>query len=159
MSDLTYETGFRTKSRETAKLEIALDPSASPLVYVLVPTAQQLDGFRRDPQVNRTDLFSDASGNPVEAVTVKHKLGAQNFQVAGSAKNATIKALKEKGIANATPTGNDVMLRYTDAHGESVQGQAILLYKGEAGSAPGDTTLYDFTVEWVRAAAPVYPTA
>lgn len=156
--DLTYEASFETKSRETAKLEIALDPTASPLVYAFVPTRQQLDGFRRDPQVNRTDLFTDENGDPVEAVSVKHKLGAQNFQVVGSPKNATIKGLITKGGPNpGGTTGNSVMARYTDAHGMSTQGQAILLFKGEAGSGPADTTAYDFTLEWVRAGDPTFP--
>lgn len=158
--DLSYENTFETKSREAAKLEIALDPTASPLVYVFVPTRQNLDGMRRDPQVNRQDLFVDEDGSPVEAVSVKHKLGAQNFSVVGSPKNATIKGMITKGGPKpGGTTGNTVMARYTDAHGMSHQGQAILLYKGEAGSSSTDTTAYDFTLEWVRVGDPTFPTA
>lgn len=158
MADQTYNPGFENKSREAARLDLALDPTADPLAYAFVPTRQQLDGFRRDPQVNRTDLFFDENGNPVEAVSVKHKLGAQNFQVAGSPKNATIKAMIIKGGPKPTgTTGNTVMARYTDAHGMSHQGQAILLYKGEAGSGPADTTVYDFTLEWISAGDPTFP--
>lgn len=157
MSDLTYDPGFKTKDRADAKLEIAIDPTATPAEYLFVVSRQQLDGFRRDPQVNRQDLFNDVDGSPVEAVSVKHKLGAQNFQVAASPKHATIKALITKGSPNKTPTGNDVLARYTDAHGMSHQGIAILLFKGEAGNGPGDTTLYDFTLEWMKAGEPTFP--
>lgn len=158
MTDLTYDAAFETRSRETARLEVALDPTASPLVYAFVPTRNQLDGFRRDPQVNRTELFVDENGKPLEAVSVKHKLGAQNFQVVGSPKNATIQAMIVKGGASPVgTTGNTVMARYTDANGMSVQGQGILLFKGEEGSSPGDMTTYAFTLEWVRVSDPVFP--
>lgn len=157
MPDLTYEAAYQTKAREGAKLDLALNATVTPLAYVVAPTIQTLDGFRRDPQVNRQDLFMDANGKPVEAVSVKHKLGAQNFAVAGSPKNATIQAMITQG-GPAGVNSNHVMARYTDAHGMSHQGQAILLYKGEGGSGPADTVIYEFTLEWLRATDPTFPT-
>lgn len=156
MADLTYDATLTTVSRETANIELALDPTASPLVYVKVPTKNQIDGFRRDPQVNRTDLFVDTAGTTAQAVSVKHNLGAQNFQIVGNPKNETIQALITKGGPSGS-NKNAVMVRYTDAYGMSHQGQGILLFKGEAGSAPADQTIYEFTVEWTRAGEPTFP--
>lgn len=162
MPDLTHDDTFTTKSRETATLEIALVPvivgPATTLSYAFVPTTSALGAFRRNPTVTRSDLFADENGAPVEAVTVKHKLGAQAFSVQGSPKNATIQAMIVKGGPNPTGDyGNDVMARYTDAHGMEHQGQAILLFLGEAGTGPADTTTYDFSLEWLRAGAPTFP--
>ncbi len=156
MADLTFDPTFTTKSRETAKLEIALDPTASPLAYVLVTTANQLAGFRRDPQVTRTDLFVDGTGASADAISIRHRLGAQAFQVVGNPKSASIKSLILKG-SPGDEQDNAVMARYTDAQGMSHQGQAILLFMGEAGNAPNDVTAYDFSVEWIRAGAPTFP--
>ena len=100
MPDLTYDDTFATKSRETAQLEIALTPAivapATSLAYAFVPTTSAVGAFRRNPTVTRNDLFADENGAPVEAVTVKHKLGAQAFSVQGSPKNATIQARSPK---------------------------------------------------------------
>ncbi|WP_412027016.1 hypothetical protein [Deinococcus yunweiensis] len=163
MPDLIYDNTFNTKSRELAQLELALTPAivapATSLSYVFVPATSALGAFRRNPTVTRSDLFADENGKPVEAVTVKHKLGAQAFSVQGSPKNATIQAMILKGGPNPAGTyGNDVMARYTDAHGMEHQGQAILLFLGEAGTGPGDTTTYDFSLEWTRAGDPTFPT-
>lgn len=157
MSDLAFDPTYTTVSREKANIELALDPTANPLAYVKVPTKNQLDGFRRDPQVNRTDLFIDAGSETAQAVSVKHNLGAQNFQVVGNPKNETIQAMITKGGPSGT-NRNAVMVRYTDSYGMSHQGQGILLFKGEAGSAPADQTIYEFTVEWTRAGEPTFPT-
>lgn len=157
MPDLTYQETLNVATREKAKLRIALDPTASPLVYIVVPVVQNLGGFRRNPTVNRQDLFADASGQPQEAVTVKHKLGPQSVTIAGSPKAVAIQQLITKGGPDGAPKGNAVMAEYTDAQGMVHQGQALWLFLGEAGAGPADTTAYEFTLEWTRAGAPTFP--
>lgn len=157
MPDLAYAANTSGKNREKAKLELALDPATAPATYALVPTANQLDGYRPNTTIDRVDLFADASGNPQQAVNVRNNPGAQSFQTIASPKNVTVQKMISTGMGKGS-AGNDVLARYTDANGMSFQGQAILTYTGEQGADANGLTIYGFTVEWVRVGDPTFPT-
>lgn len=156
--DLGYAAEFSTPTKAKAKLELALDPSVTPLVYAVVPLVNQLDGYRPNITTERTDLFNDAAGNPQQAVNVRKNPATQTFQTVASPKNATVQAMISKGEGN-TPTGHDVMARYTDANGMVRQGQAKLIFGGEQGADPQGMLIYGFTLEWARVGDPTFPTA
>ncbi|WP_019584675.1 hypothetical protein [Deinococcus apachensis] len=158
MADLTYTPNQSGTNRAKAKLELALDPATTPLSYALVPTANQMDGYRPNAQIDRQELFADETGKSQTAINVRNQPGTQGFQVIASPKNTTVQKMILTGMGKGS-AGNDVMARYTDANAMSFQGQAILVYLGEQGTDSTGLTIYGFSVEWVRVGDPTFPSA
>lgn len=156
--DLAYQAELTTPTRAKAKLEIAVAPAATTPAYALAPTLNQLAGYRPNITADRTDLFSDAAGNPQQAVNVQNRPGPQGFQTIASPKNATVQSFITVGLGKGA-AGHDVLARYTDANGMSFQGQAKLIYVGEQGEDSQGMTIYAFTLEWSRVGDPTFPTA
>ncbi len=158
MPDIAYAAELNAPVRVKAKLELALDPTVATPVYVVAPTLNQLDGYRPNTTVDRTDLFNDANGNPQQAVNVRNNPATQTFQTIASPKNATVQAMITKGLGKGT-SGYDVLARYTDGQGMSFQGIAKLLFTGEQGADPQGMTIYGFSIEWSKVGDPTFPTA
>ena len=97
MPDLAYNADTSAPTRTKAKLEIALDPTANPLVYSFVPSANQIAGYRPGVTTNRTPLFNDENGNSQTAASVVHRAGAQTFQTIAGPKNLTVKKMIQRG--------------------------------------------------------------
>jgi hypothetical protein len=149
MPELTYDPTLAGQNREKAQMEINFLATTSSTVYEVVPGLNMLDGYKPAPTVARTALFIGPTGTVArDQVSQRQGEGPQAFQSVAPLNNATVAKMLTKARAGGG-LGGQVLARYTDANGNAVQGQAMLVYTGEEGTDAVSNTIYGWRIEWI----------